>query len=61
MSGRCIGSDEEVTGVLDKSLDVDGIYEVALPQNVTRCDEPLDSVTVSQVLSAVLGKEKRNR
>ena len=34
VSGRCIGSDEKVTGVPLVSVDVDGVFVVALPNNL---------------------------
>ena len=34
VSGRCIGSDEEVTGVLEVSVDVDPAFVVALSDNL---------------------------
>lgn len=40
MSGRYIGIDEKATRILELSVDVDGVFAVASPQEVSRILNP---------------------
>ena len=57
MSGRCIGIDEKVTRVLELSVDVDGVFAVASPQNVSTM-ESWDLKTINAMSKERKGSER---
>ena len=55
MSGRCIGSDEKVMGILEVSVDVGCVFVVALPPIVIK--SLTWTSTIFSVINAVLGQQ----
>ena len=55
MSGRCIGSDEKVMGILEVSVDVGCVFVVALPPIVIK--SLTWNSTIFSVINAVLGQQ----